>query len=284
MLMTHSLQDLFVEAVTSDTLQLPACPAVALKLQKALHDHAIRISDLEATIAGDPALSSQILRVANSSFYKGLQKITTIRKAIVRLGIRQVATLAIAASQRSLYSVRNPKIGQYMEKLWQHAFASGLGAQKLAQRCGYSSLVDTAFMTGLLHNIGQLVILRVIDHLYDSRKFNEDNFSEALLLEVLESAMHNAQGYVLMKRWNLPEEYCIVARDHHKEPYDHHDTLLIIIRLMDQVCTKLGIGLHHDPGMTLAASQEAMQLGISEIQLAELEISLEDWSDSQSKP
>ncbi len=282
-MLTRSLQDLFVEAVTSDKLQLPAFPGVALKLKRAIHDHTIRVSDLEALIVGDQALSSQILRVANSSFYKGLQKITTIQKAIIRLGIRQVATLAIGASQRSLYLVRTPQIKHYMERLWQHAFASGLGAQKLAQRCGYQDLVDTAFMTGLLHNIGQLVILRVIDELCDGGDLSEGDFSEALLLEVLESPMHNAQGYVLMKRWNLPEEYCLVARDHHKEPYDGNNTLLIIVRLMDQICTKLNIGLHHDPNIALAATQEAMQLGLGEIQLAELEILLEDWSDSQQK-
>jgi len=136
----HSLQDIFIKAVSSDKLQLPAFPAVAMKLQRALHDRNTRIADLEAMIIGDQALSSQILRVANSSFYKGLQKITTIQKAIVRLGVRQVAMLTMAVSQRSLYLVRNPRLGQYMEKLWQHAFASGLGAQWLAQRCGYQAL------------------------------------------------------------------------------------------------------------------------------------------------
>lgn len=280
----HSLQDIFIKAVSSDKLQLPAFPAVAMKLQKALRDRNTRIADLEAMIIGDQALASQILRVANSSFYKGLQKITTIQKAIVRLGIRQVAMLTMAVSQRSLYLVRNPRLGQYMEKLWQHAFASGLGAQWLAQRCGYQALVDTAFMAGLLHNIGQLAILRLADELCGGRDLDASQLSEALVLEVLDSTMHNAQGYVLMKRWNLPEEYGIVARDHHKEPYDGANSLLTMVRLMDQACDKLGIGLRHESSIALGATQEAMQLGVTELQLAELEILLEDWGSSQTKP
>lgn len=280
----HSLQDTFIKALAADKLQLPAFPTVAMKLQKALHDGNTRIAELETMIIGDQALSSQILRVANSSFYRGLQKITTIQKAIIRLGIRQVATLTMAMSLASLYLVRNPQISQYMEKLWQHAFASGLGAQWLAQRCGYQLLVDAAFMAGLLHNIGQLAILRLADELCGSRNLNASQLSEALLLEVLDSTMHNAQGYVLMKRWNLPEEYGIVARDHHREPYDANNLLLVIVRLMDQTCDKLGIGLRHDPSIALGAAQEAMQLGITELQLAELEILLEDWSRSQTKP
>ncbi len=279
----HTLQNLFIEAMASDKLQLPAFPSVAMKLQKALHDRHTRIADLEAMIVGDQALVTQILRAANSSFYRGLQKITTIQKAVIRLGIRQVATLALAVSQRSLYQVQNQRFGQYMEKLWRHAFASGFGAQWLALRCGYSLSADAALMSGLLHNIGQLVILRVADELCSRQTVDADELSEALLLEVLDSTMHSAQGYVLMKRWNLPEEYCIVARDHHQEPHDSSNILLIIVRLMDQACTKLNIGLHHEPNMALAATTEAMQLGVTELQLAELEILLEDWSDSQSK-
>jgi HD-like signal output (HDOD) protein len=271
----QSLQDLIIQALAAGTLQLPAFPSVAMKLQQALHDRNTRVSDLEKMIVGDQALASQILRVANSSFYKGLQRINTIQKAIIRLGIRQVAMLAMAVSQHSLYLTRSPLLSQYMKKLWQHAFASALSSQWLASQCGQKGQTDHAFMAGLLHNIGQLVILRVIDELGASNPLGSP-WPETLLKELLNSNMHNAQGYVLMKRWNLPEEYCIVARDHHKEPYDGANTLLAIIRLTDQACEKLGIGLRSDSNIALAATSEAQTLGLGEIALAELEILLED--------
>lgn len=276
-MLQHSLQESIIRALASDQLQLPAFPTVALKFQQALHDRNAKVADLEAMIVGDQALASQILRAANSSLYKGLQHVTTIQKAIIRLGIRQVAMLAMAVSQRSLYLIQHPLLKSYMEKLWQHAFASALGSQWLARRCNYPQQADHAFLAGLLHNIGQLVILRVIDGLYANRKPNASELPEALLCEVLESSMHNAQGYVLMKRWNLPEEYCIVARDHHKEPYDSNNLLLVIVRLLDQFCEKLGIGLQPgDAQIALAAAPEAQTLGLREVMLAELEILLED--------
>ena len=280
-MLVHSLQELIIRAIASDRLRLPAFPSVAMKLQLALHDRNTRIADLEAMIVGDQALASQILRVANSSFYRGLKTIPTIQKALIRLGVRQVATLALAVSQHSLYRVQDPRLDRYMERLWQHAFASALGSQWLAQHCGYREQADTAFLAGLLHNIGQLVILQVIDELYAGRDLRGKELPEALLLEVLDSNMHNAQGYLLMKRWNLPEEYRIVARDHHRQPGESGNLLLEIVRLMDQVCNKLGIGLHHDPNVALAATPEATHLGITEIQLAELEILLEDGCDAR---
>ncbi len=271
----QSLQNLIIKALANDAFQLPAFPSVATKLQQALHDRNTRVVDLEKMIVGDQALASQILRVANSAFYKGLQRINTIQKAIIRLGVRQVAILAMAVSQQSLYHVRSPLINPYMKKLWQHAFASALGSQWLAHHCGCKEQADHAFMAGLLHNIGQLVILRVLDELSTSNQLG-GQWSETLLNELLNSNMHNAQGYVLMKRWNLPEEYCIVARDHHKEPYDTDNILLVIIRLADQACEKIGVGLCSDPNIALAATPEAQTLGMGEIVLAELEILLED--------
>jgi HD-like signal output (HDOD) protein len=272
----HSLQDLIIQTLASDTLQLPAFPAVAMKLQQALQDRNTRVADLEKMIIGDQALASQILRVANSSFYKGLQRINTIQKAIIRLGVRKVAMLAMSVSQRSLYLTRSPLLSHYMEKLWQHAFASALSSQWLADHCGCKQQADDAFMAGLLHNIGQLVILRVIDELSANKQLTSAQMPENLVKELLESNMHNAQGYVLMKRWNLPNEYCVVARDHHKEPYDSDNMLLVIVRLADQACEKLGIGLRGDPNIALAALPEAHTLGLGEIALAEVEILLED--------
>ncbi|HCB13872.1 MAG TPA: histidine kinase, partial [Gammaproteobacteria bacterium] len=135
---------------------------------------------------------------------------------------------------------------------------------------------DDSFMAGLLHNIGQLVILRVIDELSANKQLGGGPLPENLLNELLNSNMHNAMGYVLMKRWNLPDEYCIVARDHHREPYDSDNILLTIVRLADQACEKLGIGLRSDSSIALAATPEAQALGLGEIVLTEVEILLED--------
>ncbi|NJM13364.1 MAG: HDOD domain-containing protein [Synechococcaceae cyanobacterium SM1_2_3] len=150
----HSLQDQIIHALSSDALQLPAFPAVAMKLQQALSSPNAKIADLETLIINDQALSSQILRVANSSFYQGLQRVVSIRKAIIRLGARQVASLALSIAQRSLYVTRSALLGRYMERLWRHAFVSATGCQWLASHCGHKQSADAAYMAGLLHDIG----------------------------------------------------------------------------------------------------------------------------------
>ncbi len=79
-----------------------------------------------------------------------------------------------------------------------------------------------------------------------------------------------------MKQWNLPEEYCVIARDHHNNDFDGKNLLLLLVRLSNMACLKLGIGLAQEPSLVLSASEEAQLLNLSEIDLAELEIRLED--------
>lgn len=275
MLDDKPLQDHIVETIAAGDLQLPVFNPVALRLQQALTDDGVKIAEIEAMVVEDQVLAGQILRLANAAFFKGLQQVSTIRKALMRLGIQQVVNLAMAVSQRQAYSASNRVLNEYMAKLWQHAFASALGSRWVAERFGYRSEADTAFLAGLLHNIGQLVILKVIDDLA-VRDGPEANLSDILITETLNSDMHTEQGYVLMRQWNLPEAYCVVARDHHVEPFDDNNVLLTIVRLIDQACDKVGIGLRNDPNIVLAASSEAQALGISEVPLAQLEIMLED--------
>jgi HD-like signal output (HDOD) protein len=219
-----SLYDLIVKVIDSREVQLPVFNPVALRLQQALHDEDTQIAELEAMIFEDQALASHILRVANAAFYQGLQPITTVRKAIVRLGIQQVANLAMVVAQQQMYQKSSGLFLRYREQLWRHAFAAAVGSKWLAERCGYRSEMETAFLAGLLHNIGQLALLKIIEDLRVAGVITTD-LPKNLITEILNSAMHTEQGYLLARKWNLPETYCTLVRDHHQEPCDPGNTL-----------------------------------------------------------
>ncbi len=229
---------------------------------------------IEQLITFDPALTSQILRIANSAFFKGLSKITTIRNAIVRLGMKEIANIALLASQKSNFTSRYRTIRAAMQSLWVHSVACAIGAQWIALNCGMRSRAQEAFTAGLLHDMGKLYILIITEAL--KRRGNIRQVpSETILHEALNS-LHSRYGYELLSLWNLPEPYAVVARDHHLEEFDESNTLLVIVRLADMACNQQGIGLLADTDLILAATPEADCLGLSEIQMAELEIRLED--------
>lgn len=269
-----SFVEIVKEESLSEGLQLPLFHPVALKLQNILQKEDFRIEEIVNLILRDQALASQILRLANSAFFSGLTKVSTIQEAVLRLGAKQVANLAMMANQEENYSISVPELRAFSQTLWKHAMGCALGSKWLAEKAGYRNLAQEAFLGGLLHDIGKLFIIKVLEKLMVTGKLKHD-LSTQFMVEIM-CSMHCESGYSLMQRWNLPDSYCTIARDHHLEDYQGGDVLLSIVRLVDAVCRKIGIGLVHDPTLVLAATPEAQKLGIKEITLAELEIMLED--------
>jgi len=273
MLTEQSLIDIIHERVSSQTLQLPVFQHVALKLMNVLAKEDYSIAQVAPMIIEDQALSSQVLRMANSSFFGGFSKVTTIRDAIVRLGSRQVTNVVTVVTQSQQYCAKDKTMAAYMQTLWKHSLGCALGTKWFAEKTGYKELAQEGLLAGLLHDIGQLFLLKVLEDVQDSEPGLI--LSKPVILEVLQH-MHVEQGVVLMQHWNIPELYGEIVRQHHDETYDTSNALLLMVRLVDMACKKAGIGLHHEPSIVLATTVEAQALGAKEVVLAELEIMLEE--------
>jgi HD-like signal output (HDOD) protein len=263
------------EQLDSETLNLPMFHPIAVKLQGVLALKDYTIEQVVGLIVKDQALTAQILRLANSSYFCGLAHVTTITDAVVRLGTREIAAVAMLASQQNSYnSFTIPEIKTHSHLLWKHAIGSAIGTRWLTEKLGYKHLAQEAFIAGLLHNVGSLLILKILEGIQLAESEGK-GVSRELTTEVI-TAMHTDSGYRLLRKWNLPEIYCTVVRDHHQEPTDTSDLLLSLVRLVDYTCKKLGVGCSADPHLMLAATFEAQGLGIKDIMIAELEIMIED--------
>jgi len=268
-----SFLDVVKQYIQAGNIVLPVLSSAAMRVQQELTKKEPDTRVLESLICKDQSLSSQVLQMANSAFYHGLVEIKTIKAAIVRLGMREVGRITLLAATRNQFRSKNKQLNAIMHKLWQHSVGCALGVQWLAKRCKLEELTSQAFFAGLLHDVGKLFILMVTDQML--KKNYTLPITHALLIEAM-AVLHTEQGYNLMKQWNLPEEYCLIARDHHLRDPDSKNLLLQLVRLSDKACNKLGIGLVKEPSLVLSTSEEAHLLNLSEINLAELEILLED--------
>ncbi|TYO99920.1 HD-like signal output (HDOD) protein [Geothermobacter ehrlichii] len=269
----QSLLAMVQQALEAKDLKLPVFNRTALELQRALQKDDFDLAKCAALISRDQALVSEVLKEANSSFYSGLKKVVTIQDAMVRLGAKEVLRLTVQITQRGLYRSKIKGLQILMERLWKHALGTALGAFWLARHAGYQNLMQEAFLGGLMHDIGQLFLLKVLE---DVRRANPQvSLSEALVMEVLVT-LHVEQGYRLMQHWGLPEEYADIVRYHHHDEPPIDSPLLSLVMLANQACRKLGISLRHEPELILATTREAQLLGIKETTLAQLEIALED--------
>ena len=274
MLQDKSFIEIINEYQESDEILLPVLDEIALNIQQEVAKNDADISRIERLICNDPSLTSQVLKTANSTFYKGLSKVSTVLNAIIRLGAGEISNIVTFVTQKKNFYSKDPFCRNVMEELWRHSAGCAVGAQWIAKESHSKELAHEAFTAGLLHDIGKLFLIKVVEMINLSEKTTIKPSAE-LLNEVMKN-FHSERGYSLLKNWNLPEIYCDIARDHHSEEFDSNDILMAIVRLVNKTCNKLGIGLNKDTSLVLAATPEAHVLGLSELFLAKLEITIED--------
>jgi putative nucleotidyltransferase with HDIG domain len=269
-----ALLDLIDQAIAGGEVTLPARNQTARDLQTILADPDYDTGRVLEIVQSDQALTTEVLRVANSPFYGGLSEITTLQQAVVRIGGPEVVRLAIAATEKRSYQVQDPALATSIAQLWEHALATAQGARWLARKLGFGDQESEAFIGGLLHDVGKLLLVRVLDELKTSGRLDQP-VPAPVLAEILDTG-HTHHGALLLEQWGLPGAYRRVVAEHHAGTADTGDTLLLLVRLANLACHGLGIGLKSDPSLNLAATEEAHALDVSDLLLAELSIMLED--------
>ncbi len=260
--------------VNEQDFQLPVFSEIAMRVLQIAQQEQYDIQQISQLIYKDQVLVTEVLKAANSAFFGGLSEITTIKDAVVRLGALQVANLVLMASQKSQFVAKDQEFGHLLDKLWQHSVACAIGAQWLARKLNYNEMDNEAFIGGLIHDIGKLFLLRAIDAMQAAGSLPFEisvDFSHEIF-----NSFHCEEGYKLLKQWNLPTVYCEIARDHHKDDFDQFNIPLLLVRITNMACVKLGIGIEHDPSIILSSTPESQALRAKEVPLAELEVMLED--------
>ena len=268
-----SLMQAVEQALASGSVQIPVYSSTVSRLQATVENGDADARQIEAVLGQDPALAAQVLRVANSPFYGGLSKISTIGGAAQRLGLRQVVNIAVLTAQRAAHATSDPLFKSLMQRLWQHSVGCAIGAKWIAEHASCKEFANEAFIAGLLHDVGSLMLLRVLESVRARQSGRP--MPESLILEVI-TALHAHQGANLIRLWALPDSYAEVAASHHATDMDATDTVSMLVRLADYACHKIGMSLTPDPTIRLSTLPECNVLRVKEIELAELEIAIED--------
>ncbi|HUT72058.1 MAG TPA: HDOD domain-containing protein [Desulfatiglandales bacterium] len=272
-----SLIDLIEEKLEREDVDLPIFNQVALKLQQQLTRGDYSLADIAKIIHRDQGLASDVLKIANSVFYAGVKPVKTIQDATVRLGAKTIYNLVTAVTQKQLYRTRKRKYDRWATPLWSHSLGVAFAARWLSLHLRLGQLTDEAFMAGLLHDIGKLLLLKVIEDL-DRPNTAPGGISEDLVDEILDS-MHTYHGERFMRRTNIPDIYCEVAGMHHDPEIDPEHDILNLTRLGNLACRRLGIGLKREPELRLDTRSEAINLNVNDLILDGLLKRLEEYDE-----
>lgn len=194
---------------------LPPFPAVALQLLSLLDNPDVPLKKIVDLVRLDPALSAELLRVANSALYGFVQRIDTVNHAVVILGSENVKRLALTVSLSKFASgfLRY----ENLRACWDHVIASAVLADQLAVELNVSK--DRAYTAALLHDIGRLALLASYPVEYGNMLVvaREQDFDQLDCERQLFDIDHCAIGRWLAQHWNLPPDFCAAIAQHHYE-------------------------------------------------------------------
>lgn len=183
---------------------LPSLPVAAMRLVQLAQDPEVEIDDFARVISTDPALTSRVLRAANSSYYGLANNVSTIPRAVMVLGLSTVRMLALGFS---LVQTMRGAEGPHFDytAFWRRNLLTGVGARLVATRLRTADS-EEAFIAGLLHGVGILAIQGTIPKEY-AGVVAASRGDDRLLAEIERKQWgtdHVEVAHALTNSWALP--------------------------------------------------------------------------------
>jgi putative nucleotidyltransferase with HDIG domain len=231
------------------TFEMPSIPLVLTKIIKVLDDDSASAQQLEELILHDPSLSARILKLANSAFYSFRTEVKTLSHAIALLGMGLVKSLAIGVTIFESFTKGVKQEGNQINKLWMHSFGTGLVTQDIwSRRARTKKEVDFAFLCGLLHDLGKVVLFKKSPYDY-GKLFSREKTAEDPDFCKLEydhfGIDHTQVGSLLAKQWGFPADLITTIRKHHSA-VDAKPALAGAVSVADTFVKQAGIGFDGD--------------------------------------
>jgi two-component system, cell cycle response regulator len=202
------------------TGRLPTPDGVALAILQLAKSESATVAEISRVLTSDPAMAGRILKLANSAWTGAKHRVTTVQKAVARLGIRVVRDVALGFSL--VGTSGNGACAPFDYRgFWSGCLASAVAAQALGRRrTGFSA--DEAFTCGLLCRIGYLGLASIYPDEYGKILAACGGMNSPELLKKERewfAADHNELSAALLQDWGIPD-LCTRAVYHHEQPDD----------------------------------------------------------------
>ena len=221
-----SLQDLLaseqLKRLVTQIQFLPSVPALYIEIVKELRKEDSSVNRLGHLISRDPGVCTKMLQLVNSAFFGLPHLISTPDEAILHLGVETVKNVVLSLQLFSAFE-RTPAINYPVDRLWTHSWKTGLIARRIAEAQNFANS-DHAFIAGLLHDIGKLVLAAGLSGQYTALMESARNQQKSMAEVERESlgSTHAEVGGYLLSLWGFPMPIIeAVAMHHCPKPAPH---------------------------------------------------------------
>jgi putative nucleotidyltransferase with HDIG domain len=232
-LMKELLAQGTLKKVVSQIDSLPSLPALYVELMEELKSEDTSVEKVGRIIGKDIGLTAKVLKLVNSAFFCLPQHISNPAKAVSMLGIDIIQSIVLTSGTFDKYNHLKFH-GFTLEQLWHHAMMVASFAKVIAKQAGMAPKdIETAFMAGLLHDIGVLLIASHLPQEFSNiLKIKEKQSVPRVDAELaVVGTTHAAVGAYLLGLWGLPDEIIDAAAFHHtpsQKPFNGISSVVIV--------------------------------------------------------
>ena len=230
-----------LETDLDELVQLRPLPAIALRIMKSCRDQQANVRELVQLVECDATISSRILSVVNSSLYGFSRDISSINQAVVVLGFKSLSELAVTVASEKVFADGEVAVQPRLQ-LYEHSLACAALARLLSGQPGLEADSGSAFLAGMLHDVGKLILFDIAPNSYSQLQSNR---SQSCTVELEQQAFgigHTSLGAKFAEAWDLPPQINTAITDHHQPINESSHALLRITSLANELAKIWGIG------------------------------------------
>jgi len=264
------------ERVISTIGELPASPAIVSAVMGLTSSVETDIRKLVKVLSADQALTAKVLKLSNSSFYGRSKGVSTLKEAILILGFYTLRSLVIASSTHSLY--KKKESNSLEQALWEHSLATAIACKEIGRKIRHNN-VEEAFISGLMHDLGKLILCQKMPAEYGLIVAEVQNSQRGFLEVETESIgfNHVDVAKALFDKWNFPSFLSSAVYYHHdpagepdcEEPSDSiaKIPLAYIVNFCDQIARHIGSGFNDAMIEDLSTLPFARKAGLTQVEI-----------------
>ena len=224
---------------------LPPMPHVAARAIQLVEDPNVSAPDLTEILQSDTALAARVLKIANSAMFSRQREITTLNQAIMIIGFKALKGIIVAATLRQ----SSKSFDKTQGLIWENSMCTAMCATAISKKLR-KKYVDEIFLLGLLHSLGQIVLLTNKETSGDYQKvLNKIKTDGCDYVESEEEVLgfaHPLIGALVAKKWNFSADTCQIILHYHDEvedkPNNDVEEMTIIVQLADMLAHAANVG------------------------------------------